>query len=157
MILAFLLLINNVHAMPLCLDGQGNELAISNEYVIGLKSSTPNGYLSRARVKGPISRTYPSTPGHIRFGIMLSDTVGLEVVYNNGFGKLPPLTPGTIVEACGDYITSNKDAQYPASPEGAIIHWVHRTNGAHPGGYLIIGGQVCGQSSGKGFDFRGGP
>jgi hypothetical protein len=52
----------------------------------------------------------------------------IEVIYSLAFGPAPHVPAvGAHMVACGDYITSNKDAKYPASPDGAVIHWIHRS------------------------------
>jgi hypothetical protein len=70
----------------------------------------------------------------------------IELVYNDSFGELPELRLGMDVEACGDYITSYAPSgPYPASPDGALVHWVHHNpHGSHPDGYVVIDGKVFG-------------
>ena len=118
-----------------------------------LKSTTPNQFLTRAHIQGLLQHAYADKTGHNHFEVKIGPRPqdNIEVVYNQSFGPLPTLAPGMTIEACGDYITSDAPtAQYPASPDGAIIHWVHRSTGGHPGGYVVVNGVLCGQGSGNG-------
>ena len=138
-----------------CLDSRGNPLQVDNEQVLIWKRSTPNQALFRAHVQGPVIALYPNRNGHNHFKIQIGPkrTDTLEVVYSQDFGGLPAIRPGTIAEACGDYITSDEPtAQYPASPDGAIIHWIHLnpSHRGHPSGFLILNGTVFGQRGGNG-------
>ena len=112
------------------------------------KHNTPNAYLQRARVTGPLRVVYPPRNGHDHFVITIGNSnEQLEVVYNNEFGKLPPLREGMQVEACGDYITSTaQTGPYPPSPVGAIIHWIHRNpkGTGHDSGYVALDGVLFG-------------
>ena len=81
-----------------------------------------------------------------------NQTDTIEVIYNNQFGAMPRLAPGQIVEACGDYITSNRpNGHYPASPDGAILHWVHfnPADQGHEDGYVVVDGRLTGQTPPK--------
>lgn len=143
-----------VSAVPPCMN-QGQALPISNQQVIAWKHSTANQFLARAHVVGTLTRLYPDHSGHTHFEIQLAPTPDgtLEIVYNQSFGALPALSPGMTVEACGDYITSiAQSGPYPASPDGAILHWVHRnpSGQGHDSGFLVINGAVCGQGNGSG-------
>jgi hypothetical protein len=136
-------------ATPPCLGG-GKQLTVMNEKVHTWKTTTVNQFLARARVHGTLSKVYPEKNRHAHFEIEfdggVSDT--LEVVYSLDFGKLPKLAIGMEIEACGDYITSNAaTSQYPASPDGAIIHWIHRNpkRKGHESGYLMIDGRAYGK------------
>ena len=75
----------------------------------------------------------------------------VEVIYNEAFGQMPTLNPGAIIEACGDFITAkSQSGPYPASPDGAIVHWVHKApNARHESGYVVVDGVVCGQNAGS--------
>ena len=141
--------------VPSCLDDSGKPIAVNNSQVLQWKTSTSNQFLARAHVKGTVMDIYPDHSGHNHFAIDLdkNPSDGLEVVYNISFGQLPAIRVGMTVEACGDYITSNDaTSQYPASPMGAIIHWIHRNPSpqGHKSGFLIINGQLYGQGSGQG-------
>jgi hypothetical protein len=140
-------------ASPPCLDLNSNEVLARNEQVLKWKTSTPNQFLSRAHVTGVVENIYPDRNGHDHFQLRLGphpkDT--LELVYNQSFGEIGALVPGSSVEACGDYITSNAPTQiYEPSPDGAILHWIHRSTKPkrHPSGYLILNGTLYGQGSG---------
>lgn len=140
---------------PNCLGSQGQTLPEMDAQVIIWKTTTANQFLARAHVVGMVSDIYPDHNGHTHFAIALDAKPGdnLEVVYNQSFGALPHLAVGMNVEACGDYITSDAPtSQYPASPAGAIMHWIHRNpkGAGHPSGYLIINGSLYGQGSGSG-------
>ena len=137
---------------PVCLSSH-QPIPVDNQEVLGWKTGTANLFLARSHVQGRVTRVYPDRNGHNHFAIQIgpgpSDT--LEVIYNSSFGQLPNIRPGMSVEACGDYITSNAPAQYPASPDGAIIHWVHRNpRGGHDSGFLVINGSLYGQGNGSG-------
>ena len=138
---------------PNCLDASGNTIGINNTQVEQWKTTTQNQFLSRAHVEGVVMDIYPDHSGHNHFSIALDNNPneGLEVVYNSSFGALPAIKIGMKVEACGDYITSNAPTdQYPASPVGAIIHYIHKNSNpkGHKSGYLAIDGQLYGQGSG---------
>jgi hypothetical protein len=137
--------------IPDCVD-RGVALPLNNEQVLQWKTSTQNQFLGRARVQGQILAVYPDHSGHHHFEIQLGNakTDTLEVVFNESFGATPALHSGMQVEACGDYITSIAPAgRYPASPDGAIMHWVHASPNptSHPSGYLVIDGTLYGQDT----------
>ena len=126
--------------VPSCMVNGAN-LPVNNQQVLNWKHTTANQFLARAHVQGTITQVYPDRNGHRHFAIRLdevkSDT--LEIVFNDAFGKVVDLRVGLTVEACGDYITSEAaTSQYPASPDGAILHWVHANpkGQGHPSGYL---------------------
>jgi hypothetical protein len=134
---------------PDCL-AKGKKVSINNPEILQLKVRSQNGFLSRGHILGRLARRYSKKSGHDHFSVLIgkSQTDTIEVIYNDDFGALPPLRAGMVVEACGDYITSNKPkGHYPASPDGAILHWVHATQGAssHEDGYLMIDGNLQGQ------------
>jgi hypothetical protein len=137
--------------IPPCLDKNQNVIPIENERVLEMKKSTPNQYKTQSHVMGPITEIYPDSSKHQHFAIQLgqSPDEGLEVIYNIEFGDLPELKIGMMVEACGEYITSNAPSRFPASPMGAIIHWVHiNPRGgakAHPSGFVAIDSYLYGQ------------
>lgn len=135
-------------AAPNCLD-RGQPLPIDNEKVLELKEKTNSGFRARARVEGQVGIVYEDKTGHDHFQIFIgrnnSDT--LEVIYNQEFGRLPDLSEGIMVEACGDFINAKtRNGGYPPSPDGAIIHWVHASDnvGKHPDGYVMIEGRYYG-------------
>lgn len=137
-----------------CLDGIGAKLSIDNAQVLRWKTTTVNQFQARGYIVGTVMDIYPNHTGHAHFAIDLDPAPGahvkdaIEVIYNMNFGPLPPVRVGMKVEACGDYITSNAPAgSYPASPTGAIIHWVHKNPRpeGHPSGFLVINGTLYGQ------------
>lgn len=137
-----------------CLAGK-KSIPVNDEQALEWKSTTSNQFQSRAHVQGPIVQLYPDHSGHTHFSIAIGsgphDT--LEIIYNQSFGALPPLQIGMTVEACGDYITSYaQSGPYPPSPDGAILHWVHKNpNGkGHNSGFLIIEDNLYGQGNGRG-------
>ena len=144
--------------LPACLD-RGNDLPINNDQIAEWKSSTQNQFLARGHVSGAISRIFPDHSNHNHFEIQMDTPTGdtLEIVFSKCDGTLPALRTGMRVEACGDYITSmSHSGSNPVSPDGAILHWVHKSlpvdlcghnygdGGDHDSGYLAIDGQVYG-------------
>lgn len=146
----------------------GNIEGNNNDQVLRWKATSKNQFHARARVQGKVVRIYPDRNGHEHFSIQIGPKSGdtIEVVYNQNFGAVPEPEVGMDVEACGDYITSTGPAPapggktYPASPDGAIIHWVHfaPSRSGHTSGYLVVGGVLTGQGqSGQGhssYDFQ---
>jgi hypothetical protein len=132
--------------IPDCMD-HGQILPLNNAQVLSWKSTTANQFLARGHISGTLGKIYPDHSGHNHFQVIIgsnpNDTI--EVIYNQSFGALAPLNPGSVIEACGDYITSNAASKYPASPDGAILHWVHKGTGSHDGGYVDIDGDLDGQ------------
>ena len=138
-----------VTTVPACLD-HGKVLNVMDDQVATWKSTTRNQFLARAHVTGTIHRIFPDHSGHNHFEIQMNNSAGdtLELVYNKSFGNLPSLRAGMKVEACGDYITSNHaTSQYPASPDGAIMHWIHNNLG---GGGAFTAASFDGLSTNKG-------
>jgi hypothetical protein len=132
---------------PLCLTN-GQPLPVMNEQVLTWKKQTRNQYKNRALVDGTLANVYPDKSGHVHISVRIGegpqDTV--EVIYNESFGRMPDLKVGSEVKACGDYITSNaRTKRYQPSPDGAIIHWVHRSNNdRHEDGFVMVDGSVYG-------------
>ena len=138
--------------LPNCL-ANGQVLPVNNAQVIQWKTTTQNQFLARGHIKGVLAHMYPDHSGHTHMEVMLdaNRADAIEVIYNQSFGALPQLQPGMVIEACGDYVTSDAPtAQYPASPDGAILHWVHRSNGGHDSGYVAINGVLFGGGNGTG-------
>lgn len=143
--------------MPVCLDGR-NEMQIDNQRVIEMKHNTPNQYLDRGFIDGVVIRPPSIENGHQHFSLALSnnkkDTI--EIVYNNDFGTMPqrPVLVGDHVVVCGDYITSfARGGGYDASPDGALIHWVHYNPATRSGsmkhehGFMMFGSDLVGFDS----------
>jgi len=140
-------------ASPRCTD-HGRDLPFNNEQVLDWKLHSKNGYKARGHVLGRALRRYAGKRGHEHFAVQIgkNPTDTIEVVYNTRFGKLPTLRSGAPVEACGDYITSNKKSgPFPASPDGAILHWVHVNVGTpgHEHGFVSVDGEVTGVIKGN--------
>lgn len=133
--------------VPECMD-HGQALSINNAQVIQWKTTTQNNYTARGHIQGTLQQIYPDQTGHhhleVRIGQDPADTI--EVIYNEDFGSTPAVHIGSQIEACGDYITANQQSgHYPPSPDGALIHWLHRApRPTHDSGYLVIDGTVCG-------------
>ena len=146
--------------VPACLDDHGQALPINNQNVLQMKTSTPNSFHARANVSGVVIKLYSDATCHHHFELQIGPgpTDTIEIIYNEQFGKFPSFTVGAKVVACGDYITSNRQTQFPASPDGAIIHWVHISPDLqrHPSGFLMINGNLTGQSIGGGGQNCGG-
>ena len=146
-----------VHAFtppPACLETNGQVIPVIDDQVIKWKTTTPNQYLARAHISGIIQKLYPMRSGHAHFSIKIGPAANdtIEVIYNVSFGALPTLAAGMQVETCGDYITSTaQSGSYQASPDGAIIHWIHKAmNNRHLSGYLAINGVTYGLLNGNG-------
>jgi len=132
---------------PNCVDFNGQVLPVNNQQVVQYKQTTKNEFHARAHVNGTVTQLYSNQTGHQHFQMTMEGTSQtLEVVYEMNFGKIP-VQVGASVEACGDYITSNAPYQgYPVSPDGALIHWVHRSDTSkHPQGFVIENNVVYGQ------------
>jgi hypothetical protein len=130
------------HVDETCLD-HGTPLEIINAQVLQWKISTANAFLARARIEGTIDQVFPDHSGHRHFSLKIGPELNdhIEVIYNLSFGSLPVPSLGDTVEACGDYITSiAQTGGYPPSPDGGIIHWVHRSPSGHEPGYVILNG-----------------
>ncbi len=80
----------------------------------------------------------------LKIGPLETDT--MEIVFNRGFGD-PQLKIGDAVKGCGDVIVSKEETdRYLPSPDGAIIHYLHMSNGAnHPDGYIKVGDHIYGE------------
>jgi hypothetical protein len=125
-----------------CLD-HGKSLDIINSQVLDWKTTTANAFMSRARIEGTVDQVFPDHSGHRHFSLKIGDQPNdhIEVIYNLSFGNLPVPAIGSTVEACGDYITSiAQTGSFPPSPDGGIIHWVHRSPHGHEPGYVILNG-----------------
>ncbi len=136
--------------IPECLVKKGQPLAINNDQVLNWIETTKNQYQDRGHVKGTLVKAYSDKTHHhhwqVQIGVAQADTI--EVIYNEDFGGVPSTVKvGSMIEACGDYITSNaQSGPYPPSPDGAIVHWVHMSpNPNHLSGFLVVDGTVCGQ------------
>ena len=137
--------------VPTCLAQNGQVLQINNEQVLSFKQTSKDQFHSRGHIKGTLVNIFPDATGHHHMSVLIGpnnqDTI--EVIYNEDFGSMPELQVGQIIEACGDYITARGTVgSYPASPDGAIVHWVHQSpNPNHLSGFVVINGDVCGQEA----------
>lgn len=140
-------------------------LPVNNEQVLQWKTTTDNQFTARGHVVGSVTQVFPDRNHHNHFEIKIGKNSSdvIEVVYSQDFGSLPNIVPGMNIEACGDYITSSGPTPaYPASPSGALVHWVHRSNGKHENGYVVINGKLYGYGhgalgSGNDLDFETAP
>ena len=134
--------------LPACFDSGHTALAVNNVQVDYWRVTSQNQFHARAHIRGALLRLYQDQGNHSHFSVQIGvdDKHSVEVIYNQEFGELPQLKLGDEVEACGDYITSSAPSgPYPASPDGAIVHWVHRsTRNGHESGYIVLGGVVYG-------------
>lgn len=135
---------------PVCLEGP-EELSIDNSRVLRFKVEQKNQFLARAYVEGKVISLPEQQGDHDHFSISLGNksTDTLEVIYNNAFGSMPNVQIGDVVTVCGDFINSFARAGgYDASPDGAIIHWVHYNPGnrsrAHEHGFIQFGTDLVG-------------
>ncbi|MFN3455326.1 MAG: hypothetical protein ACK41T_10240 [Pseudobdellovibrio sp.] len=130
--------------LPPCLDKSGSHIPINNEEIINWKKTTQPQFKDRGHAKGTLLKVYNDKTDHDHFQIQIGPESNdvVEIIYNAEFGTLPELKSNMQIEVCGDYITTKKSG-YGASPDGAIIHWVHMSNsGNHPSGYVTIDGIV---------------
>ena len=135
-------------------NSKGKPLPIDDAQVLNWEDTTANQFASRAHIEGKIHAVYSDHSGHKHFGVQIGQAAhdAIEVIYNESFGALPALSVGDDVEACGDYITSTAPAgRYPASPDRAILHWVHKSNaGSHASGFVKVNGVLFGGGNGSG-------
>ncbi len=139
--------------LPECLDNRGQPLQFNNAQVLEWKKSTPNLWRDRGFIRGTIANVNVVNNTHLHLEVYIGSDGSepgrdseIEVIYNQDFGEAPwhPRIGATVI-ACGDYITSTEAARYPASPDGAILHWVHRSNNSHhPNGFFMIDDQMYG-------------
>jgi len=138
--------------LPICVDKNRTEFRSNNEEVIRWKRDTKNQYQDRALVITLVG-VLLDRASHLHLQIDLDPAQNrgnddqIEIVYNKSFGAVPAQRPGVVVAACGDYITArDRSGNYPPSPVGAIVHWVHASNNEskHAHGFLSVNGVVYG-------------
>ncbi len=131
----------------------GQPMAMNNQQVLQWKVSEPNGFLSRGYVQGTVDADFADLTGHHHFSIRIGPGPNdrVEVIYQLNFGMMPEPTIGSQVIACGDFINSfSQSGGYPPSPDGAIIHWVHKNpSGPHDSGFVILNGVLYGNGNGQ--------
>jgi hypothetical protein len=124
-------------------------IGLSNAQVLRWKLTTRNQFMARALVEGRVVRVLPNATNHAHFEIQIGPNATdlLEVIYSEDFGLLTPPRVGSVVVACGDYITSTATVgPLPPSPAGAIIHWIHASDSQnHANGFLIVDNVLYGQ------------
>lgn|GEM_PF-5531259 len=128
---------------------QGQVLPVDDAQVLQWRNSTPNQFRSRGHIQGYVDEVFDDATGHHHFSARIGNNPEdhVEIIYNEGFGiAMPTPQVGESVEACGDYITSNAPSGgYPASPDGALIHWVHKSDTPnHDNGFVVLSGVVYG-------------
>jgi hypothetical protein len=140
---------------PVCISGS-QVLSVDNALAVQRKEDHdqyPNGTTYRGNISGVITKLYADQTCHTHFEIALDGTPSttIEVIYDQGFGSTPKPAIGMSVQACGDFIISySKENGYAASPDGALIHWIHATDTSkHDAGFLILGDTLCGQDIGS--------
>lgn len=139
--------------LPVCLDKNRSQFRSNNEEVIRWKVQTKNQYKDRALVIGSLVGVIQDRPSHLHLQVDMDpanqrgNEDQIEIIYNKEFGAVAAARPGVTVAACGDYITSReRSGNYPASPVGAIVHWVHASNNEakHAHGFLSVDGILYG-------------
>lgn len=152
--------------LPACNDERGRPMQVDNDRVIRLKKTTKNQYKDRALVTGVLVGVLQDRKSHLHLDVFLGEGLSgtgkesdIEVIYNKAFDHVDSrsLRPGMEVSACGDFINSFERAgRYPASPVGAILHWVHMApRPPHQSGWLIIDGRLYGQTDPQDRPFNG--
>lgn len=130
-----------------CMD-HGKTLPIDNEQALQWRSQQSSGFHSRAFISGTVDEVFPDQTGHRHFSVKIGPNTDdrIEVIYNESFGQMPLPQAGDPAEACGDYIVAtHSNGGYPPSPDGALVHWVHRSpNGHHDNGFVILNSVVYG-------------
>ena len=130
-----------------CMD-HGSALAVDNEQALQWRANQTSGFQSRILISGVVDEVFPDHSGHRHFSVKIGPNADdhIEVIYNVSFGSMPLPVVGQSAEACGDYIVATQaNGGYPASPDGALVHWVHRSpNGGHDNGFVVLNGVTYG-------------
>jgi hypothetical protein len=137
-----------------CQD-HGKDLTVMNDTVRQWKTTTQNDFRARAWISGTVDEIFSDQTGHRHFSLKIGPGTDdhIEVIYNQSFGDMPEAKIGDTAQACGDYITSfAQSGGYQASPDGALIHWVHKSTdiAKHDSGFVILNNVVYGGGSGSG-------
>lgn len=135
-----------------CMD-HGNVLTDMNDQALQWKAHQASGFQARALVSGVVDEVFPDHSGHRHFSIKIGPQADdhIEVIYNVNFGAMPLPQAGEAVSACGDYIVATEqNGGYPPSPDGALIHWVHKSpHAGHDSGFVILNGVLYGNGTGN--------
>lgn len=130
-----------------CSD-HGKLISINNDQALQWRDHQSSGFKSRAFVQGTVDAVFPDHSGHRHFSLKIGPGLAdhVEIIYNLSFGQMPVPTIGENAEACGDFIVATKsNGGFPPSPDGAIVHWVHRSpNSGHENGFVILDGTKYG-------------
>ena len=139
--------------LPICRDKSKTPFRSNNAEVLKWKTSTRNQWQDRGYIIGKLVKVLQQRASHTHLEVDISENGSadpadhIEIIYNREFGDFQNPQPGQIVGACGDFINSFERAgNYPASPVGAIIHWVHASNtpNKHSHGFVSINGKLYG-------------
>ena len=134
-------------------NDNGQPMSFNNDQVLQWKTSEPNGYHARGYVQGTVDEVFSDMTGHHHFSVQIGSQSSdhIEVIYQLNFGDMPEPQVGEQVIACGDFINSfAQNGGYQPSPDGAIIHWVHRSPSPnHDDGFVILNGQLYGNGNGN--------
>jgi len=129
-------------------DDHGQPMSINNTQVLQWKTSKPNGFLARGYIQGSVDDIFADLTGHHHFSVKIGSGPQdhVEVIYQLNFGAMPEPKLGDQVTACGDFINSYaQNNGYQPSPDGAIVHWVHRSpSSSHDSGFVILNGTLYG-------------
>lgn len=105
------------------------------------------GFKTRGHVDGLVVEQTENRQGHLHFILDLDSDLTtsddhLEIIYNQQYGEIAEVLPGSRVRACGDFIVDHY------SPTKAVLHWLHlnpnKKKNHHEDGFLIIDNQVFG-------------
>ncbi len=70
---------------------------------------------------------------HQKFLIRLNNGTAVLVANDLTVGQMVPVNPGDTVEIKGEYIWTSR---------GGVLHWTHRSDNDHPGGWIRLGDQI---------------
>jgi hypothetical protein len=145
--------ISSAQTVATCRD-HGKVLADMDAQALQWKTTESSGFQARALLTGTVDEVFPDHTGHRHFSIKIGPGTEdrVEVIYNESFGAMPLPQTGTSVQACGDFIVAtSQNGGYPPSPDGALIHWVHKSpHASHDDGYVVLDGVAYGNGNGKG-------
>jgi len=139
--------------LPICRDKMKTPFRSNNAEVLKWKTSTRNQWQDRGYIIGKLVKVLQQRPSHTHLEIDISANGSsdaadhIEIIYNREFGDIQNPAPGQLVAACGDFINSfDRAGKYPASPVGAIVHWVHASNtpNKHSHGFVSVNGKLYG-------------